>query len=129
MRALSVEPGGILGRKAQCIILNLCGLEGQGEYQHRPDWEYQWTDTWYFDKDYRCLYQEEERGARAQDQFDSVIGSQVIESSFSVREHDSDDDILILLSQRLREEGGASAKKARKAKKLVAVKIANGDSE
>lgn len=43
----------------------LCGLEGM----HRPDWEYELTNTWYFDKNSRCVYQEDERGPMAEDQF------------------------------------------------------------
>ncbi len=62
---------------------------------HRPDWEYKLT---------RCVYQEEERGAMAQDQFNTVIGSQATETSFSIRElSDSDSDATKSLRQRLRE--------------------------
>ena len=57
----------------------LCGLEGQGEYKHRPDWERELSNTWYFDQDICCVFQEEEHGPLAREQFDSMIGTEAVD--------------------------------------------------
>ena len=54
----------------------LCGLEGQEQYLHRPVWEFKLKNTWYFDKNFRCVYQEDERGPLARENFNRVIGTQ-----------------------------------------------------
>lgn len=56
----------------------LCGLEGEGDYLHRPSWEYELTNKWYFDVGFRCVFQEDERGPLAQENFNTVIGTRAV---------------------------------------------------
>ena len=80
----------------------LYGLEGQGEYKHRPDWERELSNTWYFDQDFRCVFQEEEHGPLAREQCDSVIGTKAVDVYLPVRDlssggsdEDTDSDLNI----------------------------------
>lgn len=53
----------------------LCGLEGEDTYTHRPDWEHELHNNWYFDVDHKCRFQEEEHGPLAKEQFRSTVGT------------------------------------------------------
>lgn len=75
----------------------LCGLEGQEDYKHRPNWERELSNTWYFDQNFRCVFQEKEHGPLAREQFDSVIGTKAVDVDLPVQvlsSVDSDDSDL-----------------------------------
>ena len=58
------------------------------------------SNTWFFEQDFRCVFQEKEHGPLAREQFDSVIGTKAVDVVLPVRalssvgsDEDSDSDL------------------------------------
>ena len=52
---------------------SICGEEAMETYRHRPSFEDKMLDIWYFDVNFECYIQEEERLARRSGSSISVI--------------------------------------------------------
>ena len=56
----------------------LCGEEGINQYKHRPSHQDMMKDTWYFDLDYKCMYQDDEHGDEETEEVMGRIGSKAV---------------------------------------------------
>ena len=56
----------------------LCGEEGIDDYKHRPSWEDVLPEKWTFDINYRCRYQDEERGDDETEDILSRVGTHLV---------------------------------------------------
>lgn len=63
----------------------LCGEEGLKKYTHRPSLEETGEETWYFDIDCKCVYQEDERGEEESQEVLAVIGSRPVAAKVPIK--------------------------------------------
>ena len=59
------------------------------------DWQRELSNTWYFDQNFRRVFQEKEHSPLAREQFDSVIGTKAVDVDLPVQDLssvDSDED-------------------------------------
>lgn len=56
----------------------LCGEEGINKYQHRPSHEDPLPETWHYDVNFRCVYQEDELEAEETEEVEGRIGSRPV---------------------------------------------------
>ena len=58
----------------------LCGEEGWAQYKHCPSFEDRLANTWYFDLDFPCVYQDDERGEEETEGVEDSIGAHPVDA-------------------------------------------------
>ena len=67
----------------------LCGEEGVDNYKHRPSHEDAMPNTWYFDLNFKCIFQDAERGDNETGDVIQRIGSELVAAVIAIRKSNS----------------------------------------